>query len=92
MSITVGDQQWRVKRPGPQALHVFTIATSGHQTDSLIRSSAIRDFVARHMHPDDYMRALLTMVDPAGGMDKDTFYDILRGIATVGTARPFRPS
>lgn len=86
--ITVAGDVWHVKVPDATAVHVLTIATSRHQKDNRRKLRATHDFIQRYMRPEDFLYMLSRMANPD---DKcpDLLDDMLAGIATVGTARPF---
>jgi hypothetical protein len=92
-SVHVGDFHFRVRSPQPEAIHVLSMAWSQHQKSERISTGTLMDLVARYTHPDDLAVALMAMADPDDGrFGTEEFHDLVKGIVTVGTARPFWPS
>lgn len=92
-TVQAGSLTFRVRTPQPEAISVLSFAWSDHQKSDRIKHETLIDFVNRYTHPDDLVPALMAMADP----DDDSFgtaefNQLVKAIATVGTARPFWPS
>ena len=90
--IEVAGFSFRVRSPQPEAITVLAVAWSKYQRSKSIKTETLVDFVSRYTHPDDLAPVLMAMADPDDErFDTEQFHDLVKGIATVGTARPFGP-
>lgn len=84
---------FRVTAPLPEAIDVLSRAWSKHSKAQRIAHATLVDFVSRYTHPDDLAVVLTHMADPDDlSFGSDDFNELVKSIATVGTARPFWPS
>lgn len=81
----------RARKPGPAALKSLTAATNSKAT-AQFRNDMTTVFVQDHLHPEDWERVLVVMLDPASSFDVRSLGEVMRRIATLGTARPTGPS
>lgn len=89
--ITVKGVTVRACKPGPAALKSLTAATNS-SASAVFRNDMTTLFVQQHLHPDDWERVLVLMVDPAEDFDIRSLGEVMKSIATLGTARPTGPS
>lgn len=90
--LEVAGEMYRVRMPRPEALHSLTSAVSPHVKNTKIQNDMIQLFVASHMDSDDFERVLYRMIDPDDTFTKVELTQLMRGITTLGTARPTLPS
>jgi hypothetical protein len=91
--VEVAGFPFRVKTPQPQAIDVLSFAWSKHARSDKIAHQSLIDFVARYTHPEDLAEVLGIMADPDDArFEVEQFHELVKQIATVGTARPFWPS
>ena len=87
---TIGGITLRGRVPPPQALHVLRTATSGH-----VRAEVQTDmtwlFLRDHLDEPSVDRIMAAMIDPDTTWDMTRLGEVIRAIATLGTARPFVP-
>lgn len=88
--IEVAGRPLRVKRPTPVALNVFTKAISKHSPKGVQDDMTVL-FVRQHLDDDDYEGLMVRMMDPDDDFTLSHFGEVMRGIATLGTARPTVP-
>lgn len=85
--VAVGDWPLRAKVPSPTAINVFQKAISPHIKNQRISQEMTSRFLAQHIHPQDWELLMLGwMTEPDRTPELG---DVLRAVATVGTARPF---
>lgn len=88
---TVAGIALRGRVPAPTALHVLTTATSPHVRGE-IQNDMTWLFLRDHLHPDSLDAVQYALVDPDSGWTIARLGEVIRGIATLGTARPSGPS
>lgn len=89
--LTVEGLTLRVRKPAPTAVKALNAAT-GKGSSAELRKDSMTLFVQHHLHPDDWELLLVTMVDPEQSFSTATLGEVMRRIATLGTARPTGPS
>lgn len=82
-TVEVGTLALRVKPPAASALFALVSATS----DS---PDGITAFLCAQMSPESYERVMETMMDPDRNFTVKDLGAVVRAIATIGTARPYR--
>ena len=80
-----------VRKPKPQALQAFSLAVSTH-TKAKTKNDMIGLFVKNHLSDASFAFLLSQMMDPDSDFTVARFGDLMREIATLGTARPTQPS
>lgn len=89
--LTVEGLTLRVRKPAPTAIKALNAAT-GKGSSAELRKDSMTLFVQHHLHPEDWELMLVTMVDPEQAFSTATLGEVMRRIATLGTARPTVPS
>lgn len=77
----------RARKPAPTALKALGAATSSSVSKQM-QSDMVTVFVQHHLHPADWEMLLVWMMDPAVDFDMKSLGEVMRRIATLGTARP----
>ena len=88
---TVAGLALRGRVPSPAGLHAFTTATSPH-VSATIQTDMTWIFLRDHLHPDSVESIMSVMIDPDSGWDTARLGEVIRVLATLGTARPFGQS
>lgn len=81
----------QVRVPQPAALQAFSMAVSKF-TPVKTQNDMVALFVRRHISDRSYNELLMAMMDPDDSFTMEHFGDLMRKIATLGTARPTGPS
>lgn len=90
--VEYGGELFNVKRPQPQALTAFAIA-SGKYVPEETQRNLVSLFVRNHMSPKSFLRFFERMMDPDDpDFDAAALGEMMRLISTRGTARPTKPS
>lgn len=83
---------WNVRKPQPQALTMFAIAT-GKYVPELQQRDIMSLFLTRHLSPKSFLRFTERMIDPEEpDFDQASMGEMMRKISTLGTSRPTGPS
>lgn len=86
-TLTVEGMTLRVKKPAPTAIKALNAAT-GKGSSAELRKDSMTLFVQHHLHPADWEMMLVWMMDPEQSFSTATLGEVMRRIATLGTARP----
>ncbi|TCN51772.1 hypothetical protein EV641_109163 [Rhodococcus sp. SMB37] len=86
-TITVEGATLRVRKPQPTAIKALNAAT-GKGSSAELRKDSMTLFVQHHLHPADWEMILVWMVDPEQSFSAASLGEVMRRIATLGTARP----
>lgn len=89
--IEVAGREIQVRKPRPEALHAFSMAVSRYSPPE-IQNNMVALFVRSHMSIESYEQLLYRMMDPDDTITMDHLGEVMRKIATLGTARPTGPS
>jgi hypothetical protein len=89
--LTVEGVDLRVRKPAPTAIKALNAAT-GKSSSAELRKDSMTLFVQHHLHPEDWESLLVRMLDPGQSFSTATLGEVMRRIATLGTARPTVPS
>lgn len=89
--VEIAGENIEVRVPNPKSLAVFTAAISKHASKNL-QNDMIGLFVRRHVSTKSYEHMIYRMMDPDDEFEMRHFGELMRSIATVGTARPTGPS
>lgn len=81
----------QAKKPQTAALMAFTMATSKYTT-AKVQNDMVALFVRNHISDRSYNDLLVAMMDPDDSFTMEDFGELMRLIATLGTARPTEPS
>lgn len=85
-------ETFNVRRPQPQALTMFAIAT-GRYVSEMTQRDLISLFMTRHMSPKSFIRFNERMMDPdEPDFDAGSMGEMMRLISTLGTSRPIERS
>lgn len=81
----------QARMPQPAAIQAFAMATSRH-SPAKTQNEMVAMFVRNHISPRSYQELLERMMDPEDSFTIDQFGELMRRIATLGSARPTKPS
>lgn len=84
-------EKWEVRKPKPQALAAFTLASSKYVPVE-VQNDMVGLFIRNHMSDKSMRRAYERMFDPEDDFTQETMGRLFARIATVGTDRPSEPS
>lgn len=90
-TVTVNGRVIQARQPQPAAIQAFTMATSKHSSPKT-QNEMVAMFVRNHISPRSYQELLTAMMDPDDAFTIESFGELMREIATLGTARPTPPS
>lgn len=76
-----------IKKPTTNAIHVLNMATSKHAPKD-VQNDMISRFVKAHTSEASFSTLMERMIDPDDTFTLENLGEVMRGIATVGTARP----
>ncbi|WP_182349335.1 hypothetical protein [Tomitella gaofuii] len=90
-TITVDGLTLEARVPTPMALGILARATSKHAPPAM-RHDMIVQFLHTNLTEDSATRLWEAMLDPASPITEGTLDEVMRTVATLGTARPTRRS
>lgn len=85
------DETWEVKKPQPQALAAFALASGKYITPEM-QNDMVGLFIRNHMSDKSHRRAYERMMDPDDTFTQESMGKLMQLIATLGTGRPTAPS
>lgn len=90
-TIDLDGHKIQARMPQPAAIQAFAMATSRHSPVKT-QNEMVAMFVRNHISPRSYQELLERMMDPEDSFTIDQFGELMRRIATLGSARPTKPS
>lgn len=85
------DDVWEVKKPQPQALAAFALASGKYITPKM-QNDMVGLFIKNHLSEKSHERLYERMMDPEDTFSQEDTGQLMQKIATIGTSRPTEPS
>lgn len=85
------DEKWEAKKPKPQALAAFALASGKYITPTM-QNDMVGLFIRNHLSEKSHARLYERMMDPEDDFNQEHTGQLMQRIATIGTDRPTEPS
>lgn len=85
------EDTWEVKKPQPQALAAFALASGKYITPKM-QNDMVGLFIKNHLSERSHERLYERMMDPEDSFSQEDTGQLMQKIATIGTSRPTGPS